>query len=138
LIFSIQNPQSLAQTPGPDLAWQDAVMESEAFRSSENSCISTSRRARAGWLPKPKFHSSSLRTVRAIKAYSGHVAPPDPVPVSGRGGQAAIPGPDLGYQDAAMESQAFISSENSCMCTSRRASRSRPGLGTGRAGQNRA
>jgi len=68
------NVYALAQTPGPDLAWQDAVMESEAFRSSENSCISTSRRARAGWLPKPKFHSSSLRTVRAIKAYSGHVA----------------------------------------------------------------
>jgi len=40
----------LAQTPGPDLAYQDAVMESEAFISSENSCISTSRRTRAGWL----------------------------------------------------------------------------------------
>ena len=39
---------SLAQTPGPDLACQDMVMESEAFISSENSCISTSRRARAG------------------------------------------------------------------------------------------
>ena len=39
---------SLAQTPGPDLAWQDAVMESEAFIISENSYISTSRRARAG------------------------------------------------------------------------------------------
>jgi hypothetical protein len=39
---------SLAQTPGPDLACQDAVMESEAFISSETSCISTSRRARAG------------------------------------------------------------------------------------------
>jgi hypothetical protein len=39
----------LAQTPGPDLAWQDVVMENEAFISSENSCISTSRRARAGW-----------------------------------------------------------------------------------------
>jgi len=39
----------LAQAPGPDLAWQDAVMESEAFISSENGCISTSRRARAGW-----------------------------------------------------------------------------------------
>jgi len=41
---------SLAQTPGPDLACQDAVMESKAFVSSENSCISKSRRARAGWL----------------------------------------------------------------------------------------
>ncbi len=40
----------LAQTPGPDLACQDAVIESEAFISSENSCISTSRRTRAGWL----------------------------------------------------------------------------------------
>ncbi len=47
---------------------------------------------------------------------------------------AQTPGPDLGYHDAAMESQVFISSENSCMCTSLRASRSRPGLGTGRAG----
>jgi len=37
--------QSLAQTPGPDLAWQDAVMQSEAFIISENSCIPTSRRA---------------------------------------------------------------------------------------------
>ena len=36
--------------PGPDLACQDAVMESEAFISSENSCISTSPRTRAGWL----------------------------------------------------------------------------------------
>ena len=34
--------------PGPDLAYQDAVMESEAFITSENSCISKSRRARAG------------------------------------------------------------------------------------------
>jgi len=36
--------------PGPDLACQDAVIESEAFISSENSCISTFRRARAGLL----------------------------------------------------------------------------------------
>jgi len=41
---------SLAQTPGPDLACQDAVMESEVFISSENSCISTSPRTRAGGL----------------------------------------------------------------------------------------
>jgi hypothetical protein len=40
----------LAQTPGPDLAWQHVVMQSEAFIISENSCILTSRRARAGWL----------------------------------------------------------------------------------------
>ena len=37
--------KTLAQTPGPDLAWQDAVMQSEAFIISENSCIPTSRRA---------------------------------------------------------------------------------------------
>jgi len=42
--------------PGPDLACQDAVMESEAFISSENSCISTSRRTRAGWLCKAGEH----------------------------------------------------------------------------------
>jgi len=48
-IFDIPILQySLAQTPGPDLACQDAVMESEAFVSSEDSWISTSRRARAG------------------------------------------------------------------------------------------
>jgi hypothetical protein len=40
---------ALAQTPGPDLAWQDAAMENQAFISNENNCISTSRRARAGW-----------------------------------------------------------------------------------------
>jgi hypothetical protein len=34
--------------PGPDLAYQDAVMETEAFITSENSCISKSCRARAG------------------------------------------------------------------------------------------
>jgi len=45
----------LAQTPGPDLACQDAVMESEAFISSENSCISTSRRTRGGWLTTHEF-----------------------------------------------------------------------------------
>ena len=45
----------LAQTPGPDLACQDAVMESEAFISSEDSWISTSRRARAGWHAKHQY-----------------------------------------------------------------------------------
>jgi len=45
----------LAQTPGPDLAWQDAVMESEAFISNENSYISTSRRTRAGWHVKMRW-----------------------------------------------------------------------------------
>jgi len=41
--------------PGPDLACQDAVMESKAFVSSENSCISKSRRARAGWHAKHEY-----------------------------------------------------------------------------------
>ncbi len=41
-------PRPLAQTPGPDLAWQDAVMESEAFIISENISIPTSRRALRG------------------------------------------------------------------------------------------
>ncbi len=39
---------SKSEIPGPDLAWQDAVMESQAFITSEYNCISTSRRARAG------------------------------------------------------------------------------------------
>jgi hypothetical protein len=34
--------------PGPDLAWQVAVIESDPCISSENSYISKSRRARAG------------------------------------------------------------------------------------------
>jgi len=49
------NPKSLAQTPGPDLACQDAVMESDALISSENSCISKSRRTRAGWHAKHEY-----------------------------------------------------------------------------------
>jgi len=43
-IFTIRKKHEI---PGPDLACQDAVMESEAFISGGNSCISTSRRARA-------------------------------------------------------------------------------------------
>ncbi len=38
----------MAVGPGPDLAWQDAVMQSEAFIISENICIPTSRRALRG------------------------------------------------------------------------------------------
>jgi hypothetical protein len=38
----------LDYAPGPDLAYQDAVMESEAFITSENSCISKSLRALRG------------------------------------------------------------------------------------------
>jgi len=66
---------ALAQTPGPALAWQDAVMQSEAFISSENSCICTSRRTRAGWLAGPEFHRLSFRNITATTAYSGQVAP---------------------------------------------------------------
>ncbi len=79
---------SLAQTPGPDLACQDAVMESEAFLSSENTCISTFRRARAGWHARTEFYSSCILDIKAAIAYYNRVAPPDPVPVSGRGGRA--------------------------------------------------
>ena len=50
--------------PGPDLAWQDAVMQSEAFIISENSCIPTSRRARAGWHARTEFNSSCLGLLR--------------------------------------------------------------------------
>jgi hypothetical protein len=57
-IFFLVMP--LAQTPGPDLARQDAVMGSEAF----------------------------VRSAVTTTMYSRSVAPPDPVPVSGRGGQA--------------------------------------------------
>ena len=39
---------TLAQSPGPDLAWKDEVMQSEAFIISENICISTSRRTLRG------------------------------------------------------------------------------------------
>ena len=55
--------QSLAQTPGPDLAWQDAVMENEAFISSESSCISTSRRTRAGWHARAEFYGLYTRSI---------------------------------------------------------------------------
>ncbi len=41
-------------TPGPDLACQDAVMESQAIINRENNCISTSRRTRAGLNAEPR------------------------------------------------------------------------------------
>ena len=65
----------LAQTPGPDLAYQDAVMEGEAFVSSEDSWISTSRRARAGWNPKHSFQYFRLDTMKAIASCTNYVAP---------------------------------------------------------------
>ncbi len=43
----------LAQTPGPDLACQDAVMERQEIINRENNRISTSRRARAGLNSEP-------------------------------------------------------------------------------------
>ncbi len=61
--------------PGPDLACQDAVMESEAFISSENSCISTSRRARAGWHAMDSFQCFGLDTRKAIASRTNYVAP---------------------------------------------------------------
>jgi len=47
-MITLFNGAGIPLFPGPDLACQDAVMESKAFVSSENSCISKSRRARAG------------------------------------------------------------------------------------------
>ena len=70
----------LAQTPGPDLA-QDAVMESKAFVSSENSCISKSRCARAGLYHGPLlgcfkmvYCALSLRIIGSI--YINHFETP--------------------------------------------------------------
>ncbi len=67
-------PNTLAQTPGPDLACQYAVMESEAFISSENSCICTSRRTRADWLGKPEFYGFRFPIIAATSEASGQVA----------------------------------------------------------------
>ena len=47
-IIALFNGAGIPVFPGPDLAWQDAVIESEEFISSENSCISTSRRTLRG------------------------------------------------------------------------------------------
>ena len=80
---------SLAQTPGPDLVCQDAVMESEALISNENSCISTSRRTRAGWLTGPEFHRLRFRNITATIAHSRQVAP----------GQANTPPLQLGRSE---------------------------------------
>jgi hypothetical protein len=66
---------SLAQTPGPDLAWQEAVMQSEAFIISENSCIPTSRRARAGWLAITELYSSHFQSNTTTSFCCGQVAP---------------------------------------------------------------
>ena len=67
IIHEFENPDnlrsSLAQTPGPDLACQDAVMESETFVSSEDSWISTCRRARAGWHAKHEYKELTCEIV---------------------------------------------------------------------------
>ena len=59
-------------TPGPDPAWQDAVMESEAFISSGNSSISTSRRARAGWNPEPRTDQFRYESFAYILPLAGY------------------------------------------------------------------
>ena len=53
--------------PGPDLAWQHAVTQSEAFIISENSCIPTSRRARAGWHAGMAFHGIRFGNLTATE-----------------------------------------------------------------------
>ena len=59
----LSDVKSLAQTPGPDLACEDAVMESQAFISSENSCMCISRRARAGWQARAEFYELYTRSI---------------------------------------------------------------------------
>jgi hypothetical protein len=66
---------SLAQTPGPDLAFV-------SLRALQ------SRRTRAGWLSMTEFYRSCFRNITLTTACYDHVAPPDPVSVSGRGGRA--------------------------------------------------
>jgi len=56
-------------------------MESEAFISSENSCISTSRRTRAGWLARAGFYDFGSSSIATTALYSRQLAP----------GQANIP-----------------------------------------------
>ncbi len=67
--FRISIAAALLTRSGPDLAWQDAVMQSEAFISSENSCISTSHRTRAGLsIPGPDLAFVSLRVLQSRRA----------------------------------------------------------------------
>ena len=51
--------------------------------------------------------------------------------------KSEIPGPDLADQDDVMEKEVWEASKSNGISKSTRASRSRPGLGTGRAGRNR-
>jgi hypothetical protein len=70
-LYSLYLPagRPVLNIPGPDLAWQDAVMQSEAFISSENSCISTSHRTRAGLsIPGPDLAFVSLRVLQSRRA----------------------------------------------------------------------
>jgi len=57
------------------LAWQDAVMESEAFISIESSCISKSRRTRAGWLARAGFYDFGSQSISTTVLYSKQLAP---------------------------------------------------------------
>ena len=92
------NREPLAQTPGPDLACQDAAMESQVFISSENSCMCISRRALRGVGSTSRrpgqadFKKLDLREIllnsQELLSLITAIAPPDPVPVSGRGGRA--------------------------------------------------
>ena len=81
-------PQALAQTPGPDLARQDAVMQSEAFIVSENNCMPTSRRARAGWLARIEFHSFYSRSI--TEATECSIKSRLPIPSRSRDGEGGI------------------------------------------------
>jgi hypothetical protein len=75
LISPALGAEQMAQTPGPDLAWQHAVMQSEAFIISENSCIPTSRRARAGWHAGPAFHGIRFGNLTATEKLSRQLEP---------------------------------------------------------------
>jgi hypothetical protein len=40
------------------------------------------------WHARTEFYSSCILDIKAAIAYYNYIAPPDPVPVSGRGGRA--------------------------------------------------
>jgi len=50
-------------------------MESEAFIISENICIPTSRRARAGWLARAGFYDFGSPSIATTAFYSRQLAP---------------------------------------------------------------
>ena len=53
-------------------------MESEAFISSENSCISTARRTRAGWLARAGFYDFDSPSIATTALYSRQLALSEP------------------------------------------------------------